>query len=86
MGQIERTWSEHLVYSRGVDKENRREVHDCEIHHSLRADLVEHIYRAHIQLEAEYWHDDLFDESDEDSYMIVDDSGNDSDNEDGDSE
>lgn len=45
-------------------------------------DLVEHSYIAHIQPEVGYWHDDLFNESDEDWDMFVDDSGEDSDNED----
>ena len=50
---------------------NRREVHNRDIHQTLRADLVEHIYRAHIQPPHELSHDDLFDESDEDSDMFV---------------
>ncbi|KAL7600055.1 hypothetical protein Lser_V15G26946 [Lactuca serriola] len=50
---------------------NRREVHNRDIHHALRAVLVEHIYRAHIQPPLEFSHDDLFDESDEDSDMFV---------------
>ncbi|XP_023762362.1 uncharacterized protein LOC111910771 [Lactuca sativa] len=50
---------------------NRREVHNRDIHQALRADLVEHIYRAHIQPPHELSHDDLFDESDEDSDMFV---------------
>ncbi|XP_023743492.1 uncharacterized protein LOC111891662 [Lactuca sativa] len=51
--------------------ENRREVHNRDIHHALHADLVEHVYRAHIQPPIEYCHDDLFDESDEDFDMFV---------------
>ncbi|KAL7603965.1 hypothetical protein Lser_V15G19236 [Lactuca serriola] len=58
---------------------NRREVHNHDIHHTLRADLVEHIYRTHIQPPLEFPHDDLFDESDEDSDMFVE--SEDSDNE-----
>ncbi|XP_023743030.1 uncharacterized protein LOC111891185 [Lactuca sativa] len=50
---------------------NRREVHNRNIHHALRVDLVEHIYKAHIQPPLEFSHDDLFDESDEDSDMFV---------------
>ncbi|CAI9280777.1 unnamed protein product [Lactuca saligna] len=34
--------------------ENRREVYDCDIHHALHVDLVEHIYRAHIHPPTEY--------------------------------
>ncbi|XP_042752034.1 uncharacterized protein LOC122194835 [Lactuca sativa] len=50
---------------------NRREVHNRDIHQALRADLVEHIYRAHIQPPHELSHDDLFDESDENYDMFV---------------
>ncbi|XP_023762982.1 uncharacterized protein LOC111911436 [Lactuca sativa] len=50
---------------------NRREVHNRDIHQALRDDLVEHFYRAHIQPPYELSHDDLFDESDEDSDMFV---------------
>ncbi|KAL7607230.1 hypothetical protein Lser_V15G14986 [Lactuca serriola] len=50
---------------------NRREVHNRDIHQALHADLVEHIYRAHIQPPYELSHDDLFDESDEDSDMFI---------------
>ncbi|CAI9271330.1 unnamed protein product [Lactuca saligna] len=50
---------------------NRGEVHNHVIHHAIRADLVEHLYRAHIQPPIEFSHDDLFDESDEDSDMFV---------------
>ncbi|KAL7605017.1 hypothetical protein Lser_V15G17409 [Lactuca serriola] len=49
----------------------RREVHNRDIHQALHADLVEHIYRAHIQPSHELSHDDLFDESDDDSNMFV---------------
>lgn len=48
-------------------------------------DFVEHIYGAHIQPKVEFWHDDLFDESDEYSNMFVENSSEDSDNEDGNS-
>ncbi|CAI9301908.1 unnamed protein product [Lactuca saligna] len=50
---------------------NGREVHNRDIHHALCTDSVEHVYRAHNQPPIEYWHDDLFDESDEDSDMFV---------------
>ncbi|CAI9277349.1 unnamed protein product [Lactuca saligna] len=50
---------------------NRIKVHNRDIHHALCADLVEHVYRTHIQPPIEFSHDDLFDESDEDSYMFV---------------
>ncbi|KAL7605707.1 hypothetical protein Lser_V15G18074 [Lactuca serriola] len=50
---------------------NRREVHNRNVHHALRADLVEHIYKVHIQPPLEFSHDDLFDESNEDSDMFV---------------
>ncbi|XP_023769787.2 uncharacterized protein LOC111918343 [Lactuca sativa] len=46
---------------------NRREVHNCDIHQALRVAFVDHIYRAHIQPPHELSHNDLFDESDEDS-------------------
>ncbi|CAI9298423.1 unnamed protein product [Lactuca saligna] len=65
---------------------NRTEAHDHDIQQSLHADLVEYIYKAHIQSEIEYWHNDLFDESDEDSDLFIEDSGDDLDNEDEDSE
>lgn len=50
---------------------NRREIHDRDIHYSLSTNLVERIFRAHIQPNADYWYADLFDESDEDSDMFV---------------
>ncbi|CAI9302279.1 unnamed protein product [Lactuca saligna] len=51
---------------------NRREVHNRDLHQALRADLVEHIYRAHIHPPQELSYDDyVFDESDEDSDMFV---------------
>ncbi|CAI9282155.1 unnamed protein product [Lactuca saligna] len=51
---------------------NRREVHNRDFHQALRADLVEHIYRAHVQPPQELsYDDDLLDESDEDSDMFV---------------
>ncbi|KAL7583944.1 hypothetical protein Lser_V15G42967 [Lactuca serriola] len=51
---------------------NIREVHKRDLHQALRADLVEHIYRAHVQPPQELsYDDDLFDESDEDSDMFV---------------
>ncbi|KAL7613966.1 hypothetical protein Lser_V15G07147 [Lactuca serriola] len=50
---------------------NRREVHNRDIRHALRADLVEHVYKNHIQPPIEFSHDDLFDESDENSDMFV---------------
>ncbi|XP_052622373.1 uncharacterized protein LOC128127733 [Lactuca sativa] len=49
---------------------NKREVHNHDIHHILRADLVEYIYRAHIQPPIEFSRDDLFDESDKDSNLF----------------
>ena len=53
-------------------KANRKEVHNHNIHHTPRVDLVEHIYRAHIQPPLEFSHEDVFDESDEDTNMFVD--------------
>lgn len=50
---------------------NRREVHNRDIHQTLRAYLVDHIYMTHIQPPHKLSHDDLFDESDEDSDMFV---------------
>ncbi|CAI9279633.1 unnamed protein product [Lactuca saligna] len=50
---------------------NRREVQNRDIHHALRVDLVEYIYRAHIQPPIEFSHDDLVDESDEDYDIFV---------------
>ncbi|CAI9278057.1 unnamed protein product [Lactuca saligna] len=51
---------------------NKREVHNRDLHQALRADLVENIYRAHVQPSQELFYDDnLFDESDEDSDMFV---------------
>ncbi|CAI9288268.1 unnamed protein product [Lactuca saligna] len=60
---------------------NRREVHNRDIHHALRVDLVEHVCNTHIQPPIEFSYDDLFDKSDEDSDMFVEseDSGDESD-------
>ncbi|XP_023752086.2 uncharacterized protein LOC111900429 [Lactuca sativa] len=59
---------------------NRRKVHNRDLHQALRADLVEHIYRAYVHPPQELsYDDDLFDESDEDSHMFVE--SEDSDNE-----
>ncbi|CAI9291441.1 unnamed protein product [Lactuca saligna] len=52
-------------------KANRRELHNHDIHHALRADLVEHVYMTHIQPPIEYCYDDLFDKSDDDFDMFV---------------
>ncbi|KAL7584716.1 uncharacterized protein LOC111878193 [Lactuca sativa] len=50
---------------------NRR-VHNRDLHQALRVDLVEHNYRAHVQLPQELsYDDDLFNELDEDSDMFV---------------
>ena len=62
---------EEIVVGTQEYRANRKEIHDHDIHHVLCADLVEHIYRAHIQPPYELSHDDLFDESDEDSDMFV---------------
>ncbi|CAI9262082.1 unnamed protein product [Lactuca saligna] len=35
---------------------NRKELHDHDIHHALLVNLVEHVYRAHIQSQTEYQH------------------------------
>ncbi|CAI9260394.1 unnamed protein product [Lactuca saligna] len=63
---------ERVVIGTQEYRVNRREVHNHDIHHALHADLVEHIFGAHIQPPLEFSHDDLFDESDEDSDMFVD--------------
>ncbi|CAI9297699.1 unnamed protein product [Lactuca saligna] len=60
-----------LFLRTAIRRANRREVHNRDIHHTLRANLVEQVYMAHIQPLIEYWHDDLSEESDEDSDMFV---------------
>ena len=62
---------EEIVVGTQEYRANRKEIHDHDIHHVLCADLVEHVYRTQIQSDIKYWHDDLFDESDEDSDMFV---------------
>ncbi|CAI9261885.1 unnamed protein product [Lactuca saligna] len=72
-GVLKRRWQVLTVGARSyeVKRVNRREVHNHDIHHALRADLVEYIYRAHIQPPLEFHRGDLLDESDEDSDMFV---------------
>lgn len=59
----------------------RREVYDRDIHDLIRANLVEHIYMAHIQPPTECWHDDLFDKLGEDLDMFVESEHSDDDDE-----
>nr|KAJ0197660.1 hypothetical protein LSAT_V11C700380240 [Lactuca sativa] len=54
-------------------KTNKKKVHDGDIYHALRSDLMKHIYKAHIQSQTEYWHDNLFDESDGNLDMFIED-------------
>lgn len=59
---------------------NRREPHNHDIHYVIRADFVEHVYKAYIQPPTEYWHDDLFDESNDGSDIFVESEDSDDEN------